>query len=51
MNLRDTPKINNIIGQRRGGYGKGKKLKRVSKRGKKNRMNYNKDIRTNRINE
>lgn len=28
-----------------------KKLKRVSKKGKKNRMNYNKDIRTNKIKE
>ena len=30
---------------------KAKKLKRVSKIGKKNRTNYNKDIRTNEIKE
>ena len=30
---------------------KEKKLKRVSKKGKNNRMNYNKDIRTNKIKE
>lgn len=30
---------------------KEKKMKRVSKKGKKNRMNYNKDIRTNKTQE
>lgn len=50
MDLRDTPKINYRAKKTRI-WKRKKKLKRVSKKGKKNRINYNKDIRTNKIKE